>query len=146
MKRTAIRFVFLAIMTAVSAGCSKPDDTSEDLMFMRFTVSGKVVNESGEPIPGISVVAESADVVHTDANGRFTVEGGGLPAETTAIRFMDTDKEANGRYMARAATVGLEKYKDGQGWVVGYYRNKEEVVVEMTEEISAMPGGSDAGL
>ena len=116
---------------------------------MWFDISGKVVNEAGEPIPEISVYAESAEPVKTDAAGKFSIRGGGLPAQTASIRCMDTDKELNGRYMTKTTVVELEKYKDGQGWTEGYYRNSKDVIVVMTEEPEITPvtpaGGEGQG-
>ena len=145
MKKILFRY-FIPFLTVMSlSACNKEYDGSEDLSYMWFDVSGKVVNEAGEPVPEISVYAESAEVVKTDAAGAFSVRGGGLPATTTAIRCIDTDKEQNGRYMTKTAIVELEKYKKGQGWVEGYYRNSKEVVIVLTEEYDITPVDSADG-
>lgn len=132
----------LLFMTA----CNKPSDGADDLIFMWFEVSGEVVDVEGNPLSGISVYAESADPVKTDSDGRFTVNGGGLPAESTILRFVDEDNEGV-RYTPRIVTVPLEKYKDGQGWTEGYYRNSGDVVVTMTEDPAVIPPipGSGSG-
>ena len=127
------------MMILVLSACNKHYDGSDDLLYMWFDISGKVVNEAGEPIPDISVYAESADPVKTDAAGKFSIRGGGLPAETAAIRCMDIDKELNGRYMTKTIIVELEKYKEGQGWTEGYYRNSKDVIVVMTEDPDITP-------
>lgn len=138
MKRSLALFLF-PLMLQLMTACDARYDGSENLMFMWFDVDGKVVNEAGEPIPGISVIAESAESVTTDETGCFSVRGGGPPSQTAAIRCMDTDKEINGRYTTKTTIVELEKYKDGQGWTEGYYRNREEVVIVLTEEFSVTP-------
>ncbi len=138
MRRFAILFFIPFLFLSLTA-CNSKDDDSDDLIFMWFDVEGKVVNEAGEPIPGISIYAESADVVTTDEYGKFSVRGGGSPAETTTIRCMDTDKEENGRYMTKITVVELVKYKDGQGWTEGYYRNREDIVIVMTADPAVTP-------
>ena len=90
MKKILFRY-FIPLLTVMSlSACNKEYDGSEDLSYMWFDVSGKVVNEAGKPVPEISVYAESAEVVKTDAAGMFSVRGGGLPASTTAIRCIAT--------------------------------------------------------
>lgn len=127
-------FVCFSALMLTAVSCNKPSDGSNDLIFMWFEVSGKVVNEEGTPVAGISVYAESADPVKTDSDGMFLVNGGGAPAESTVLRFIDEDNEGV-KYTPRIVTVPLEKYKDGQGWTEGYYRNSEAVVVSMTEDV-----------
>lgn len=52
---------------------------------------------------------------------------------------MDTDKEENGRYTTKVTVVELVKYKEGQGWTEGYYRNKEKLVIVMTADPLVTP-------
>lgn len=124
---------------ASMTGCNAPSSGDSDLIFMWFDVEGTVVNHQGRPIPGIMVYAESADPVETDSKGHFSVHGGGLPAEMTAIKFVDEDKEENGSFRTKTVVVDLVKYKEGQGWTEGYYKNKDKVVVTMTEDVELTP-------
>lgn len=101
------------------------------------------MNHAGHPIPGIRISAESAEAVMTDCDGLFAIRGGGIPSTSTSISCVDVDEESNGTYMSRKVMVELEKYKEGQGFAEGYYRNKNEVVVVMTESgviTPAIPG------
>lgn len=54
-----------------------------------FVVSGRVVDEEGQPIKDIS--AEMNVVTRTDADGVFYLQG-----DVPVITFNDTDGEANG--------------------------------------------------
>lgn len=139
--RRGLKILAAASLLALSS-CNAADDGSNDLIYMWFEVSGTVVDPAGFPIEGISVIAESAELVQTDVAGRFTVQGGGVPAESTSIRFLDA-VEDDVKYLPKTVMVDLEKYKDGHGWNEGYYRNKGEVVVTLSREDSITPPTSD---
>lgn len=132
-----------ASLLALSS-CNAGEDGSNDLIYMWFEVSGTVVDPAGFPIEGISVIAESAELVQTDVAGRFTVQGGGVPAESTSIRFLDA-LDDDVKYLPKTVMVDLEKYKEGHGWNEGYYRNKDEVVVTLNREDTITPPTSDVG-
>ena len=124
--------------------CNKPYDGEGELEFIWFEVSGKVVDMAGDPVKGITVMAESAESVLTASDGSFTVNGGGKPTDKTAVSFVDReDDEKN--YVSRTVTVDLVKYKDGHGWNKGYYRNRDAVVVTLTEEAVITPPTFDSG-
>ena len=132
--------LFLMSLTS----CNKHDDGSNDLRYIWFEVSGRVVDQQGLPISGITVMAESADSQKTASDGSFTVNGGSAPTMTTAVRFVDGDNTGK-QYMSKTVMVDLVKYKDGHGWNNGYYRNAEELTVEMMESeasITPSPLGS----
>lgn len=132
MKLRAIIAACTLLMMSLSS-CSKHEEGPNGLMFIRFDISGKVVDTDGNPIKGITVMAESAESVLTDAEGLFEVHGGGAPSETASVTFVDADKEGR-QYVSRTVMVSLEKYKDGEGWNNGYFRNKEELTVVMMEK------------
>ena len=141
MKFRAIIAACMLLMMSLSS-CSKHEESPNDQMFIRFDVSGKVVDTDGNPIKGITVMAESAESVLTDAEGLFEVHGGGAPSETAAVTIVDEDKGGR-KYVARTVMVSLEKYRDGEGWNNGYFRNKEELTVVMMEEtVTPAPSGS----
>ena len=146
MKKIISRFFAMAALAALACGCNASDSEDNGLIFMWFDVEGTVVDMTGKPIKGIRVYAESADPVATDAKGKFSVRGGGLPAEMTSVKFVDEDKEENGSFRTKTVTIALEKYKEGQGWTEGYYRNKEEVIVSMSEnsDVNIESGTGDA--
>lgn len=136
--------VFLCLLASLTA-CNKSSDSENGLIFMWFDVEGVVVDTDGNPIKGISVYAESADVVTTGSDGRFSVHGGGVPSSVTVIRFVDKDITDNVTYTAKSVSVELEKYKNGQGWTEGFYRNRYEVVVVMHEDVPVTPPSPDVG-
>ena len=144
MRFRAITYAFASLILMSLASCNKPDDGSNDLMYIWFEVSGKVVDQDGHPIAGITVMAESADSKTTASDGTFTINGGSAPTLTTAVKFVDSDNEGK-QYMPKSVMVDLVKYKDGHGWNNGYYRNAEELTVVMMESqatITPSPLGS----
>lgn len=139
-----LRFLIYAVCLAgvMMTACNKPYDGEGELEFIWFEVSGKVVDMAGSPIEGITVMAESAEPVQTDAAGIFTVSGGGKPADTAPVQFVDRDDEGK-KYVSRTVLVDLVKYRDGHGWNKGYFRNRDEVVVTLTEEAVITPPSPD---
>ena len=135
-------YILAAASLLALSSCNAGEDGSNDLIYMWFEVSGTVVDPAGFPIEGISVIAESAELVQTDVAGRFTVQGGGVPAESTSIRFLDA-LDDDVKYLPKTVMVDLEKYKEGHGWNEGYYRNKDEVVVTLNWEDTITPPTSD---
>lgn len=140
MRRILITLLGLASLH-LFVSCNKNDGETSDLVYIWFELSGTVRDAAGAPLEGITVMAESAEPVKTDTKGQFTVNGGGAPAETAAIRFVDADNEGK-QYLSKTVVVDLVKYKDGHGWNKGYYRNRSEVVVTMTEETAITPQAS----
>lgn len=138
MKFSSVIAIIASSVLLSMVSCNKPSDGSDGLVFMWFDVSGKTVDSEGMPVSGISVFAESATSVKTDADGNFTISGGGVPAESAVIRFVDDDNLGK-KYTSRVVVVALEKYKDGHGWNQGYYRNSEEVIVTLTEDVDVKP-------
>ena len=124
--------------------CNKADDGSDELAYIWFEVSGKVVDMAGMPIAGITVIAESAEPVTTDASGLFTIQGGSRPADTAIVQFIDRDN-AGKKYISKSVTVGLVKYKDGHGWNKGYYRNNKALTVSLVEDAVITPPTSGVG-
>ena len=133
-------FLFISLL----GSCNKPNEEEDDsFAFIWFEVSGKVVDMAGNPIQGIYVMAESAEDVQTDSNGKFTVNGGCSPSERAVVQFADRDN-AGKKYMSKSVVVELEKYKNSSGkWNKGYYRNRNEVVVSLAEESVITPPTTD---
>ena len=133
----------LLACASLLSSCNKPDNGVEDgLEFIWFTISGTVVDKSGTPIEGIKIIAESASSVITGADGKFTIDGGSMPSDYAVITLADSNTEQK-RYITKMVTVEIVKYKDGQGWNKGYYKNKEELTVTMDEEFAVIPPTSD---
>ena len=130
--------IYASLACILLSSCNKAYDGSDELAYIWFEVSGKVVDMGGLPVAGISVMAESAESVTTDATGQFLVQGGGRPAETAVVQFVDRDN-AGKKYVSKSVTVELVKYKDGHGWNKGYYRNKDAVTVTLVEDAVITP-------
>ena len=99
---------------------------------------------AGAPVKGITVMAESAESVDTASDGSFTVNGGGKPTDKTAVNFVDREDDGKS-YVSRTVIVDLVKFKEGHGWNKGYYRNRDEVVVTLTEDAVITPPTFDSG-
>lgn len=143
MKSRVIIYALASLFLMSITSCNKHDDGSNDLMYIWFEVSGRVVDQAGNPIAGITVMAESAESQKTASDGSFTVNGGSAPTQTTAVRFVDADN-AGKQYMSKIVMVDLVKFKEGHGWNNGYFRNAEELTVVMMEsdsEITPSPLG-----
>lgn len=131
-----IRYLFAVLpLTLLLSACSAEQGAGNDLMLMSFDVEGVVQNEAGLAIKNITVIAESADSVKTDAAGYFSVHGKGVPAPSTSIRFVD-EYDDGVNYVPKTVVIDIEKYKDGEGWTEGYYRNSSAVVVRMSLEVT----------
>lgn len=133
------RSIFISGALLCLLSCNDLSDSDNGLIYMSFEVEGTVVNEDDEPVKGISVYAESADPVFTDAEGKFSIRGTASPAETTVLRFVDDDITDNVSYISKSVTVDIVKYKDGQGWTEGYYRNRDQLTVIMTDVAEVTP-------
>lgn len=138
-----LSFMLMAVMLMPAVGCNKDSGDDEEGLYMWFDISGKVVDQSGHPIRDIEVTAESAEPVLTDSDGYFSIRGGGVPASFTSITCSDKDEEVNGIYRTTTVRVDLVKYKEGQGFAEGYYRNKKEVRVVMTQDAVITPAVPD---
>ena len=141
MKLRSVIYVILGLLTI---SCNKPYDDSDGLAFIWFEISGTVVDTAGQPVADITVMAESAESVKTDAAGKFTVQGGSAPAETADVRFADAN-DGDRKFVSKIVSVPLVKFKDGHGWNKGYYRNKETVTVTLVEDAVITPQGSGIG-
>ena len=142
MKRFILSLLAVLGLGFLTVSCNNDDGESNELAYIWFEISGKVIDQAGAPIQGITVMAESAEPVKTDSKGMFTVNGGGSPADSAPVRFVDAD-ENDRKFVSKTVIVDLEKFKDGHGWNKGYYRNRSEVVVTLTEEAVITPPSSD---
>ena len=112
-----------------------------------WTVKGKVINESGEPVPGLQVVLNnhyenSEDVIYdqndwpldtllTGTDGVYTVDQGGFPLQQLKVDVMDIDGEAGGGEYADVSLIIKDfKFEDGKGWYEGHAEiNVPDIIV-----------------
>ncbi|MFZ0283390.1 MAG: carboxypeptidase-like regulatory domain-containing protein, partial [Bacteroidales bacterium] len=115
------------------------------------TISGKVTDESGSPLPGVSVLAKGTVVgALTDAQGNFTLS---VPADARTLSFsfigMDTQdvaigNQTNFNITLKEASIGLEEVV-----VVGYSTERKKdiigsVAVVDAKNLASIPVGSAA--
>ena len=135
-------FTVVGLLLVSATSCNTDSGEMNEFAYVWFEVNGKVVDAAGVPLEGITVAVESVEPVKTDVAGMFTISGGCAPAESVALKFSGEDSNGN-HYMPKTVMVEIEKYKDGHGWNQGYYRNRSEVVVNMTEESVITPPSYD---
>jgi len=96
-----------------------------------WTVKGKVVDEAGEPIPGLQVALGNRtnsdnyyplDTLHTGAEGVYELISGGNPISHLQIDVKDIDgEEGGGSFRDTTLVISDLQYKDGDGdWYVGH--------------------------
>lgn len=135
-------FTVVSLLFLSATSCTEDSGEMNEFAYVWFEVEGKVTDAAGAPLEGITVSAESVEAVKTDAAGAFSISGGCAPAESVALKFSGDDSNGN-HYMPKTVMVEIEKYKDGHGWNQGYYRNRSEVVVSMTDESVITPPSYD---
>jgi len=79
-----VRPALVLFAAALVIGCSSDSDSPSGTGTV-ITVTGKVIDESSQPIPNTPVVITGHPATSTDANGSFTVTGVTTPYDVTAI-------------------------------------------------------------
>ncbi|WP_158534874.1 SusC/RagA family TonB-linked outer membrane protein [Mucilaginibacter hurinus] len=111
------RIVLNTIKTASAVSADGPGNAVNQA----FPVSGKVVDENGQPLPGVSVRLNNTDRgTNTDANGEFTLN---VDADTDVLTFSFIG------YDNQTVTVGSTRTFNVQ-MAVGKGQNLQEVVVQ----------------
>ena len=91
-----LRYLFLLVAFVVLVACNK--DSEQDwtgMQYYEFEISGKVTDNSGSPIKGISVSASGSSVL-TKADGTYELSGQGGTNTTVSLSFADVDIADNG--------------------------------------------------
>ena len=73
-----------------------------------FRVTGRVVDDEGQPIQGIQVRSDMGETTHSASNGEFSILS---PGYNGHIELTDVDGQMNGEY---ADKLVLIEYRDGQ--------------------------------
>lgn len=110
---------FSSLMGCGAYGCPSAD----------FDISGRVVNESDEPIEGIEVQildtwSNSSAITNTD--GEYAIKTSGYPRNTISVVATDIDGEQNGLYDSYLVTVNANYKKRGRS---EWYKGKHTGVV-----------------
>jgi TonB-linked SusC/RagA family outer membrane protein len=114
-------------------------DSDESAVQQPVKITGKVTNEKGEPIPGVSVVVKGTTTgTTTDVNGNFTLE---LPENAKTIEFsfigMTSQEVTVGaqtviNVVLKEATVGLEEVV-----VTGYGTQKRASLIGSVNKVTS---------
>ncbi|WP_460571580.1 SusC/RagA family TonB-linked outer membrane protein [Flaviaesturariibacter terrae] len=103
---------------------------SLSLLAQDRTISGRVTDENGQPIPSVSVQIKGTNRgTVTDANGNYTIT---VPSGTKALTFSSAEYQASDRAISNAPTVNISLRNADRSMeevvVVGYQvrRKKEE--------------------
>ena len=119
--------------------CNK--DSQQDwtgMQYFEFEISGKVTDNFGKPINGISVSALGSSV-KTNTDGAYTLSGQGGTNTTVYVSFADVDVADNGGlYIGASRTVELEYVKGKHGPYLGLYR-KTGVDTALTLGLTPVP-------
>lgn len=116
---------------------------------MDYKVSGRVVNESGEPVKGIGVYAAEAAEIRlkyadkdeplnfadtTGVDGKFNIANSEITCPGT-ILLVDTDGAENGQYDTTKVEVNFTQVKKADGhWYDGAYEATDlELVIKETK-------------
>ncbi|CAN5914655.1 TonB-dependent receptor [soil metagenome] len=104
-----------------------------------FTVSGKVTDNSGQGLPGVSVVVKGTTVgVSTDGNGAFALNApdGNVTLVFSYIGFAPQEVAVDGRSVINI-TLTPDTKALGEVVVVGYGKQKRENVIGSVAQVSA---------
>ena len=136
MKRV---YLFLLSLLLILPSCNK--DSQQDwtgMQYFEFEISGKVTDNFGKPINGISVSALGSSV-KTNTDGTYTLSGQGGTNTTVYVSFADVDVADNGGlYIGASRTVELEYVKGKHGPYLGLYR-KTGVDAALTLGLTPVP-------
>ena len=106
--------------------------------YITFKISGKVTDNFGKPINGISVSALGSSV-KTNTDGAYTLSGQGGTNTTVYVSFADVDVADNGGlHIGASRTVELEYVKGKHGPYLGLYR-KTGVDAALTLGLTPVP-------
>lgn len=148
--KNKLLFMILSLLGFATA-CSSCSDEEEFMCeygtpFATFSVKGKVLNKSGEPIPNIkvSVNHSSHSFVASKEDGSFILDKhqafylkSNSSGSDFNIIFTDIDGAENGQYKEHKAVVTFTEnpdFKSDSSWHQGDFYTNEEVIATMEEE------------
>lgn len=134
-----LRYLFLLVAFMVLVACNK--DSEQDwtgMQYYEFEISGKVTDNSGSPIKGISVSASGSSVL-TKADGTYELSGQGGTTTTIFVSFADVDVADNGGlYSGASRSVELDYVEGRHGPFLGLFR-KTGVDVTLVLGLTPVP-------
>ena len=118
-----LRYLFLLVVLMIMTACNK--DSEQDwtgMQYYEFEILGKVTDNSGNPIKGISVSASGSSVL-TKADGSYELTGQGGTNTTVYVSFADVDVADNGGlYSGASRSVELDYVEGRHGPFLGLFR------------------------
>lgn len=128
MKR--LIYALMALLGFGMAGCDGIDRAAPEYgcPYVNFNLKARVVDEAGEPIPGIEVRLnnEWGKLAESDNLGEIDALGSTFPGNQYEIVFKDVDGEANGgefETLVLDITDKVEQTAEGEGsWYEGDYK------------------------
>ena len=131
--------LFLLVVLMVLPACNK--DSEQDwtgMQYFEFEITGKVTDNSGNPINGISVSASGSTVL-TKSDGSYKLTGQGGTNTTVYVSFADVDVAENGGlYGGASRSVNLDYVKGKHGPFLGLFR-KTGVDVTLVLGLTPVP-------
>jgi putative lipoprotein (rSAM/lipoprotein system) len=132
-----LRYLFFFAVLVIMTACNK--DSEQDwtgMQYYEFEIFGKVTDNSGNPIKGISVSASGVSVL-TKADGSYELKGQGGTNTTVYVSFTDVDVADNGGlYGGASRSVELEYVKGKHGPFLGLFR---KIGVDVTLVLGLTP-------
>jgi hypothetical protein len=108
------------------------------MQYYEFEIFGRVTDNSGNPIKGISVSALGNSVL-TNSDGLYKLTGQGGTVTTLYVSFADVDVGDNGGlYYGASRSVALEYVNGKHGPFLGLFR-KTGVDVSLTLGLTPVP-------
>ena len=114
--------LIFALIASVSCNDKNSSQDWSGMEYFTFEISGKVTDESRNPIQGISVEAFGTRV-STKADGAYLLKGEGAgELSIVYVSFSDTDGEANGgKFMGTSKGVKLNYVTGAHGPYLGLF-------------------------
>ncbi|RAV99246.1 TonB-dependent receptor [Pseudochryseolinea flava] len=132
------------------------DSTIENYVIFAMTVSGEVKSETGEPLPGVSVLIKGTNLgTVTDADGKYTIDIPDAHAADGVLVFSFIGYVSQEVAISNRTNVSVNLVADIQTLseviVVGYgSKNKEDitsaVVSVNSADLQRVPGSTTSGL
>lgn len=146
-----MRKIFLSLIAAsltlsplygYAKGSNVSDDTSGATKTVNTTVTGTVVDDSGEPLPGATVILDGTrQGTSTDIDGKFSINIHGVSNPTLTISYigMKTQSVSLASYSGKPLQISLQLNSAMMDEVVvtGYQEIKKEKMTGATTTLSA---------
>ncbi|MGL4292752.1 MAG: TonB-dependent receptor [Bacteroidales bacterium] len=116
---------------------SRKTETTETVVQQKRIITGKVVDDMGEPLPGATImVAKSTRGVSTDLDGTFSIEVS--PSETLIFSYVGMDDQKIVITDQKSLLVKLENKKSEleEVTVVAFAKQKKESVIASIDAIN----------